>query len=329
MNDLISIIVPIYNVEGYVSTCIDSLLRQTYPHLQIILVDDGSTDRSGAICDKYARQDTRIEVIHQENAGLSAARNSGLKRAIGELIAFVDGDDYVHPQMYDTLYRALRSGDYDFSMVLGKQVPDGSSQVLSLSSVFKQTVLPQERLMRGLFNLETIEEVQLQVVWNKLYKRELLEEELFQKTGTEDTEFNCRIYLHAHQAILIEEAMYYWVQRSSSITHQKLNANYIDRMRSYYLCLQNMQSDQKRYQGCCLEKLYKTLLHVRYHARHTPLCDSACQVAKELKAKTFSLFCSNPFIHPVKKVGLIFFYYFPFLYAAFMRGCELCAKYRK
>ena len=120
MNDLISIIVPIYNVEGYVSTCIDSLLRQTYPHLQIILVDDGSTDRSGAICDKYARQDTRIEVIHQENAGLSAARNSGLKRAIGELIAFVDGDDYVHPQMYDTLYRALRSGDYDFSMVLGK-----------------------------------------------------------------------------------------------------------------------------------------------------------------------------------------------------------------
>ena len=156
MNDLISIIVPIYNVEGYVSTCIDSLLRQTYSHLQIILVDDGSTDRSGAICDKYARQDTRIEVIHQENAGLSAARNSGLKRAIGELIAFVDGDDYVHPQMYDTLYRALRSGDYDFSMVLGKQVPDGSSQVLSLSSVFKQTVLPQERLMRGLFNLETI-----------------------------------------------------------------------------------------------------------------------------------------------------------------------------
>lgn len=77
MNDLISIIVPIYNVEGYVSTCIDSLLRQTYSHLQIILVDDGSTDRSGAICDKYARQDTRIEVIHQENAGLSAARNSG------------------------------------------------------------------------------------------------------------------------------------------------------------------------------------------------------------------------------------------------------------
>ena len=213
MNDLISIIVPIYNVEGYVSTCIDSLLRQTYPHLQIILVDDGSTDRSGAICDKYARQDTRIEVIHQENAGLSAARNSGLKRAIGELIAFVDGDDYVHPQMYDTLYRALRSGDYDFSMVLGKQVPDGSSQVLSLSSVFKQTVLPQERLMRGLFNLETIEEAQLQAVWNKLYKRELLEEELFQKTGTEDTEFNCRIYLHVHRAILIEEAMYYWVQR--------------------------------------------------------------------------------------------------------------------
>ena len=183
MNDLISIIVPIYNVEGYVSTCIDSLLRQTYSHLQIILVDDGSTDRSGAICDKYARQDTRIEVIHQENAGLSAARNSGLKRAIGELIAFVDGDDYVHPQMYETLYRALRSGDYDFSMVLGKQVPDGSSQVLSLSSVFKQTILPQERLMRGLFNLETIEEVQLQVVWNKLYKRELLEEELFQKNG--------------------------------------------------------------------------------------------------------------------------------------------------
>ena len=89
----ISIVVPVYNVEEYLEECIESIIKQSYPNIQIILVDDGSTDSSGLICDKYAQNDSRIEVIHQNNAGLVEARKAGLKRTIGEYVGFVDGDD--------------------------------------------------------------------------------------------------------------------------------------------------------------------------------------------------------------------------------------------
>lgn len=116
--DLISVIVPIFNVEAYLRPCIESILASTYTTLQIILVNDGSTDHSGEICDEYTRKDTRIEVIHQKNAGLSPARNSGMKAAKGKYISFIDGDDYIHPQMYEVLLEALQEGNYSFSMIL-------------------------------------------------------------------------------------------------------------------------------------------------------------------------------------------------------------------
>lgn len=101
--NLISVIVPIYNVEPYIHRCIDSILAQTYKQMQIILVDDGSPDRCGEICDEYSKKDSRIIVIHQENEGLSGARNTRLLFAKGDYIAFVDSDDWVHPKMYETL----------------------------------------------------------------------------------------------------------------------------------------------------------------------------------------------------------------------------------
>ncbi len=100
---LISVIVPIYNIENYVSKCLDSIINQTYRDLEIILVDDGSTDSSGQICDRYANLDSRIKVIHQENSGLSLARNIGIAASSGELIAYIDGDDYIHPQYLEIL----------------------------------------------------------------------------------------------------------------------------------------------------------------------------------------------------------------------------------
>ena len=195
--DLISVIVPIFNVEAYLRPCIESILASTYTTLQIILVNDGSTDHSGEICDEYTRKDTRIEVIHQKNAGLSPARNSGMKAAKGKYISFIDGDDYIHPQMYEVLLEALQEGNYSFSMILGKQVYDNDKSY-SIPSAYTKSILTQEIMIKSLFNhihpQQGIKEVQAQVVWNKLYKRELLDNEFFQETGTEDTEFNCRIY---------------------------------------------------------------------------------------------------------------------------------------
>ena len=205
--DLISVIVPIFNVEAYLRPCIESILASTYTTLQIILVNDGSTDHSGEICDEYTRKDTRIEVIHQKNAGLSPARNSGMKAAKGKYISFIDGDDYIHPQMYEVLLEALQEGNYSFSMILGKQVYDNDKSY-SIPSAYTKSILTQEIMIKSLFNhihpQQGIKEVQAQVVWNKLYKRELLDNEFFQETGTEDTEFNCRIYQKSCQAVIID-----------------------------------------------------------------------------------------------------------------------------
>ena len=113
---MISIIVPIYNVEKYVGECIESIINQAYKDLEIILVDDGSTDGSGIICDKYARHDSRIHVIHKTNGGLSDARNAGIEQAHGDWLGFVDGDDFLHKNMYADLYSCIRSTDGDIAV---------------------------------------------------------------------------------------------------------------------------------------------------------------------------------------------------------------------
>ena len=107
MKDLISVIVPVYNVESYLNRCIESLVRQTYKYLEIILVDDGSLDGCPHICDKWSERDNRIHVIHKTNGGLSSARNAGLKVAKGEYIAFLDSDDWIHTKFIEHLYLSL------------------------------------------------------------------------------------------------------------------------------------------------------------------------------------------------------------------------------
>ena len=217
---------------------------------------------------------------------MSPARNSGMKAAKGKYISFIDGDDYIHPQMYEVLLEALQEGNYSFSMILGKQVYDNDKSY-SIPSAYTKSILTQEIMIKSLFNhihpQQGIKEVQAQVVWNKLYKRELLDNEFFQETGTEDTEFNCRIYQKSCQAVIIDIPMYYWVQRPTSITHQKVNPRYIDRADSYYLCLQNIPKENTVYRGCCLEKLFKMIINVRYHASNTPYRHLAHLTAKKTK----------------------------------------------
>ena len=168
---LISVIVPIYNVEGYLTDCINSILKSTYTNLEVILIDDGSTDHSSQICDEFQAKDPRCKVIHQTNLGLSAARNTGLKEATGEFISFIDGDDYISPIMYETLYLAITSDAYSFSMVYGKQVyPKEHLQQNNISSEY-QTIC-QHQLFQNLYGRGN-DEVQYQVVWNKLYKANL------------------------------------------------------------------------------------------------------------------------------------------------------------
>lgn len=127
---LISVIVPVYNVQKYVRKSVESILQQTYKNLEIILVDDGSTDESGKICDMLARSDNRVTVIHKKNGGLSDARNAGLDRATGELIGFVDSDDYIEKNMYEVLEERMRINEADISCC-GRYAFNGRSNIKS------------------------------------------------------------------------------------------------------------------------------------------------------------------------------------------------------
>lgn len=318
---MISVIVSIYNTEKYLSNCIDSILNQTYKNLEIILIDDGSTDNSGKICDEYAKIDNRCIVIHQTNKGVSEARNTGLNYATGEYISFVDGDDYIHPQMIEILYEEVKKGDYDFSMILHEMVWQYQKPQNLISNYITKTI-SQDQLMASLFNKTPSEinlpEVHFQVVWNKLYKSEIIGNSRFIKTGTEDTEFNNRIYLKCNRGILVFATAYYWFQRCTSMTHQTVNLNTIDRANSYYICWQKIPPHREDYQGLCLEKLYKTIINVCYYADKSTYKINANTLASNLISKTQLYFRKNPYIKFSMKMLLFSFYKIPAFYKLFM-----------
>ena len=174
MNELISIIVPIYNVAPYLRKCIDSILMQTYTNIEIILVDDGSTDEGRIICDEYKEKDNRVKVIHQSNSGLTVTRRNGVNYASGKYIGFVDGDDWIEPNMYEILYKYMKENDvqvvtscgyrdYGYinsGKILGDTVPSGKYYINS----------NDKYILKRLFSSSFNENEYINgAVWNKLF----------------------------------------------------------------------------------------------------------------------------------------------------------------
>jgi glycosyltransferase involved in cell wall biosynthesis len=158
---LVSVIVPIYNVEPYLRRCVDSICQQTYENLQIILVDDGSPDSCGTICDEYTITDSRVMVIHQKNEGLSGARNNGLLFAKGEYVAFVDSDDWLHPELYATLMHMIVQHDLDMARCAAIGTDGREEDAILPAKGVANTILTGERIFKLYFT-----EFLCKVVWN-------------------------------------------------------------------------------------------------------------------------------------------------------------------
>ena len=212
---LISVIVPVYNVESYLPRCVDSILAQTYPSLEIILVDDGATDNSGAICDAYGAKDSRITVIHKANGGLSSARNAGLDAAQGEYIAFVDSDDWIEPEMYSHMLSLLHkyeaklvcAGRYDVSEKTGEKNVGLCPK--------KEEVLTGEELVGKIFLWDGCDSS----ACDKLYHRSVLEGFRYPEGKVcEDVPVTYKIVLRAGKAVLCERPFYNYYHRSGSIS---------------------------------------------------------------------------------------------------------------
>ena len=312
--DMISVIVPIYNMQDYLCLCLDSIICQTYSDLEIILIDDGSTDSSGEICDKYACKDSRVRVIHQDNKGVVGARNTGLKVANGDYILFSDSYDVLHPQMIDILYSLILSGDYDFSMCFGKTFYSAPDSFFPLDVITNNITLSQDTLLRNLFVIEFEERVQFQVLWNKLYKRQLIENLFFTKTSAEDQLFNTQVYLRTNMAILICHPLYYWMQHSSSITHQKLNYWWMAVIDSLKLCFDAIPKDKSIYRAYCLRRLYRRLLSTLSRCKSSSLYSVAKEKVKIIQKQTIQDFLTNKNIPLLDKFFYLVCRYCPFVY---------------
>lgn len=213
--DLISIVVPIYNVEKYLEKCINSIIIQTYKNIEIILVNDGSTDSSGKICDIYLKKDKRIKVVHKKNGGLSDARNVGIENAKGKYIAFIDSDDFIDSDFIEILYNLIIEYNADVSCckcnVIYKK--NKKQQVEEKINIFTNYEAINEMLYQGKIDNSAC---------NKLYKLNLFEDIKYPKSKYfEDLDTTYKIFLKSDKIVATNKKLYNYYQRTGSILHKK------------------------------------------------------------------------------------------------------------
>lgn len=225
----VSVVIPVFKVENYLRKCLDSICGQSLRNIEIICIDDGSPDESGKICDEYAKRDKRITVIHQENAGLSEARNKGISVANGKYIAFVDSDDWVHPNFLEALYRLCEDNNCTIAEC-GLQKFSSEDELVQENYLSAQIITGKDAV-HGRFELDGWRHG---VTWNKLYRRELFDDVLFPKGKQHEDEYTTyKLLWKANKYALSENSLYYYRQRPDSIMGQKFSEKFLDVIGAY------------------------------------------------------------------------------------------------
>lgn len=245
MKELVSVVIPVYNVEKYLDRCLNSVVSQSYTNLDIILVDDGSTDSCPAICEKWAEKDDRVKVIHKPNAGLGMARNTGIENAKGQYICFFDSDDYVDIKTIETALFALKGCKADVA-VFGMSVVDGNG------NVYKSFVPRSERnyycgkdvtdiflpgVMRSDGTVEKIDNIRFSA-WSFLFSTELLNKYDWRFVSereiiSEDVYSLLTLFRHVDSAVIVKEALYYYCENNSSLT-RSYDADRFEKSKYFY-----------------------------------------------------------------------------------------------
>ena len=219
--ELISVVVPVYHVEIYIERCVESLLRQTYSHLEIILVDDGGDDMCPQICDRYAKKDARVKVIHKKNGGLSDARNAGVRAATGKYLAYVDSDDYIRPDTYEKMLDALRREKADIVVCNYEAVTDQGQSITEKNQ--KMDIADRVYSSKeAISNLCGPNYHYWVTAWNRLYKIEIARAVSFPVGKIHEDEFTAHLFYDKAEKIAgISEPLYKYVIRENSIMTKK------------------------------------------------------------------------------------------------------------
>lgn len=227
--DLITIVLPIYNVEKYLKSCLDTILVQDYDNLEVILVNDGSSDNSGKICDEYVKQYDHFSVIHKENGGLSSARNVGLKKAKGKYIIFIDSDDWIAPNMISKLYNLIINNNADISIC-------GFNRALCKENYDKGTYSYDNKICGDILCMNNMEALNMLydcnlmtefvVAWNKLYNIKLFDNIVYPEGKLHEDEFTTyKLFYQSNRVVYTNEKLYYYRVTPDSIMNKRYNKN--------------------------------------------------------------------------------------------------------
>jgi glycosyltransferase involved in cell wall biosynthesis len=261
-DDLISVIVPVYNVEPWLTKCLDSLVKQTWTNMEILLIDDGSTDNGGLICDDFASRDRRFKVFHTPNMGVSDARNLGLDKATGNYLGFIDPDDYVLPGFYSALMSAMKAHDADIVLCGFMRIGRNGKKLVPEKSITVQEleVWENDKILQALYQSN---QMILSVVWNKLYKKELFKGLRFPSGKyMQDNYVSFRFLLKSDKVVLLTDRLYFYNQRAGNITSHGLC---MDRMVLYDSLKEQLQYFDDKGDTFMAQLV---LLHIEQRIRH-------------------------------------------------------------
>lgn len=309
MKELISVIVPIYNVEKYLNRCIKSIINQSYTNLEIILVDDGSPDRCGEICDEWAKKDKRIKVIHKKNGGLSDARNVGIEIAQGEYLSFIDSDDYVHKDFIKVLYENCLKNNADISMC-------GFRQTDKDENINKEIKNENIRIIFSKDVLEKKHNISC-VAWNKLYKKSIFNNIRYPKGKIhEDVAVIYKIMYYANKIVITDLELYFYFSAPESIMRSEFSKKRLDALEvikdSYKFFIEN---NEKSYAYFILRDYLDTILE--FYKQSYLLKGEKLEIRKELRKeykKTYKKIISNPNTNISMKLKYVIYRFLPYIY---------------
>ena len=319
----VSIIMPSYNGEKFLKFSIEGIRNQTYTNFELIIINDGSTDKTDTICRDYCKIDRRIIYLSQKNKGVSQARNYGLEKASGNFITFVDSDDIIHPRFLEILIEAINDNRKDiagcfftktrlenFKIQFKKVQYKKESIIISGISLLKLLLGPSSSKNNNLFPVDT--------VWGKLYKRNILIGEKFNSLHSEDIEYNSRVYNKINDMVIVPETLYWWIQREES-AHRIITSNMADHILCAVQIVENFYLNESPGRTLALKRLILNLLSARYNVKNFIIYNSSknntLKLIKNTMKKYKKEFILNNNISLYFRIGSFILYYFPFTYS--------------
>ncbi|WP_034537011.1 glycosyltransferase family 2 protein [Carnobacterium inhibens] len=298
---LLSVIMPVYNVEKTLSRAIESILNQSFSNLELILVNDGSTDKSSEICEEYALKDKRISIINKINGGLSSARNEGLKNTKGDFVTFIDSDDYLDLNTYQLFYEKLLKEKIDLYIFNVCRIRNNKEEILD--SIEKK-VEGSEEIIKSFFMYKGIDFY----AWNKIYKKELFDGLIYpENTLYEDIVTSYRVVQRAQKAYVTDKVGYYYIDNPESIVNSQFNPKQYDNVSQREILLNNILKDYPNLSLYALDKLLDGFLSTGYKIGSSIKNETTSKYLKLIRkdiAENKKLMKKNPLSSKAKLIAL-------------------------